>query len=176
MSNPRNRKNPSQPSRAIQKAQPDSGSPLVLSLSKDRPAPSAGETDQIDLTGLSFRQQAALPAIAAAPSLAQAARDAGIEDRTLRRWLRDPRFAERLAALRQQSVVLAREELGSLARRGMSVFAEAMEDPDPAIRLRAARYALSHAVQLAEIQNLGATLQEMRQFITQSETAENARK
>ena len=175
MPNNRSRKNPSQSSRASQKAKPDSESPLVLSPSKDRPAPKEGETEQAALTGLSFRQQAALPVIAAAPSLAQAARDAGIEDRTLRRWLQEPQFAGQLAALRQQSVVIAREELSTLARRGMSVFADAMDDPDPAIRLRAARYALSHAVQLAELQNLGATLHEMRQFIVQSKPEENVR-
>ena len=119
--------------------------PRHLSRNSKKYSPTNGETGQIDLTGLSFRQQAALPAIAAAPSLVQAAHDAGIEDGTLRRWLREPQFAECLAALRQQSVVLAREELSVLARRGMAVFADAMEDPDPAIRLRAARYALSHA-------------------------------
>ena len=159
MSNTRHRKNPSQAPRAIQKIQPHES-----------------ETGQIDLTGLSFRQQAALPAIAAAPSLVQAAHDAGIEDGTLRRWLREPQFAECLAALRQQSVVLAREELSVLARRGMAVFADAMEDPDPAIRLRAARYALSHAIQLTEIRNLNARIEEMRQFVTQSSTEENAGK
>ena len=158
MSNTSNRKNPAQARRAIQKIQPHES-----------------ETGQIDLTGLSFRQQADLPAIAAAPSLVQAAHDAGIEDGTLRRWLREP-FAECLAALRQQSVVLAREELSVLARRGMAVFAEAMEDPDPAIRLRAARYALSHAIQLTEIRNLNARIEEMRQFVTQSSTEENAGK
>ena len=58
----------------------------------------------------------------------------------------------------------------------MAVFADAMEDPDPAIRLRAARYALSHAIQLTEIRNLNARIEEIRQFVTQSSTEENAGK
>lgn len=123
-----NRKNTPQSSREIQKTQPDSTG-LAPAL--------AG--DQVDLSALSFRQRAALPAIAAAPFLSQAARTAGIDENTLRRWLREPLFSDRLAAFRQQSVIIARDELKALARRGMSVFADAMEDPDPAIRIRAAR-------------------------------------
>ena len=172
----RNRNNPSQPSRQIQKTRPDPAGPLVLSLSKDRPSPSEGEGDQVDLSNLTFRQQAALPAIAAAPSLSRAARAAGIDDNTLRRWLREPLFADCLAAFRQQSAIIAREELNALARRGMAVFAEAMADPDPAIRVRAARYALSYTVQLAELQNLGAGLHEMLQLLSQAKLDENAGK
>ena len=166
MSKANNRNKPPQNARQIQRFQPD---PADL----PRALPPG---NQVDLSELSFRQQAALPAIAAAPSLAQAARAAGIDENTLRRWLKEPLFAERLAEIRQQSVVIAREELCGLARQGMSVFAEAMADPDPAIRIRAARYALSYAVQLAEVQNLGATVQEMRQLLTQSKTDENTGK
>ena len=166
MSNSRYRKNSVQNSRQIQKAQPESAEIL----------PALPASDEIDLSGLSFRQQAALPVIAAAPSLSRAARAAGIDEKTLRRWLRDPRFADRLADLRQQSAIIAREELSSLARRGMAVFAEAMADPDPAIRVRAARYALSYAVQLTEMQNLAASLDEMRQLLTHANLDHNAPK
>ena len=132
--------------------------------------------DRIDLSDLTFRQQAALPVIAASPSLSQAARNAGIDDNTLRRWLREPLFADRLASFRQQYAVIAREELNAIARRGMAVFSEAMSDPDPAIRVRAARYAVSYTVQFAEIQNLTASIEEMQRLLSQANLQENARK
>ena len=133
--------------------------------------------DQIDTSDLTFRQQAALPVIAAAPSLSRAAFAAGIDEKTLRRWLREPLFADRLAAFRRQSAIIAREELNALARRGMAVFAEAMSDPNPAIRVRAARYALSYTVQFSELQNLGAGLEEVKQLLlTESKPEENAGK
>ena len=163
-------------SRQIQKTRPESSDPLILGPSQDHPAPTEGEGDQINLSALTFRQQAALPVIAAAPSLSRAARAAGIDEKTLRRWLREPLFADRLAAFRQQSAIIAREELNSLARQGMAVFAEAMSDPNPAIRVRAARYALSYTVQFAELQNLGASLEEMKQLLSQAKLEENAAK
>ena len=157
-------------------AHPSSDTPLILSLSKDGPAPDAVESDQIDLSDLTFRQQAALPAIAAAPTLARAARDAGIDETTLRRWLREPLFIDRLTDFRQQAAVIAREELNALARRGMAVFDEAMSDPDPAIRVRAARYALSYTVQFAELQNLGASINELSRLLSQPQATENTGK
>ena len=176
MPKPRHRPNSSRNSRQIQKPRPNRASTLVLRPSKDRPSPGEGEGDQVDLTDLTFRQQAALPAIAAASSLARASRDAGIDQTTLRRWLREPRFADCLAAFRQQSAIIAREELHALARRGLAVFAEAMADPDPAIRVRAARYALSYTVQLTELQNLGSGLHEMLQLLSQAKLDENVGK
>ena len=41
---------------------------------------------------LSRRQTLALPILAAAPNLTQAAKDAGISEATLRRWRRDEHF------------------------------------------------------------------------------------
>ena len=160
--------------RQIQKPTPELASPLILVPSQDLPSPGEAEDDRLDLSDLTFRQQAALPVIAASSSLSQAARNAGIDEKTLRRWLREPLFAERLAAFRQQSAVIAREELNALARRGMAVFAEAMSDPDPAIRVRAARYALSYTVQFAEIQNLSASIEEMQRLLSQAKLNENA--
>ncbi len=60
-----------------------------------RPDMSANDRE-IEISELTFRQQAALPRIALAQSLAQAARDTGVAERTLRRWLEDPSFRQEL--------------------------------------------------------------------------------
>ena len=52
---------------------------------------------------LTHRQQAVLPVMAAAPSLAEAARISGFNERTLRRWLDDDDFRAELTRLRQES-------------------------------------------------------------------------
>ena len=67
---------------------------------------------KIEISELTFRQQAALPAIA----LAQAARDTGVAERTLRRWLEDPSFRQELDRLRQESYDLARQVMKGLGR------------------------------------------------------------
>ena len=45
--------------------------------------------------------------------------------------------------------------------RGVSVIAEAMDDPDKAVRLRAARYAVSFAARIGEVEKLRKEIQEI---------------
>ena len=111
---------------------------------------------------LSSRQQGVLPVIAAAPTIAQAARDCHVSESTLRRWLRDPAFAEELDLLRQEYADQVSQQCLGLILRGMSVLAEAMDDPDRALRLRATRYAMTFAVHLHESVKLNADICEMR--------------
>ena len=96
--------------------------------------------------------------IAATPTIAQAARVSGIGETTLYRWLHDDHFRDELTRLRQESANLARLELQGTMLRSVSVLSEALEDPDLAVRLRAARYALSFAVQICEVEKLRADL------------------
>ena len=135
-----------------------------------------GNDWEIDFSSLSLRQQAALPVLACSLSVAQASRDSGISESTLRRWLADPAFSSLLAQIRRRSFDVARQQIMALMPLCANVLAQAMQDPDPAVRLRATRYALSHAIQLTEIRNLNARIQEIRQFVTQSGSEENAGK
>ena len=121
------------------------------------------QTENFDLT---HRQQAVLPVMAAAPSLAEAARMSGFNERTLRRWLDDDDFRAELTRLRQESAELARRELQGLMLRGVSVLSEAMEGPDKALRLRAARYALSFAVRISETEELRKDLQDLEDALS----------
>ena len=135
------------------------------------PGPSQPKDEWKEMTGndratkisiLTSRQQGALPIIAAAPSIAQAARDCRLSESTIRRWLRDPAFAEELDLLRQEYAGQVSQQCTGLMLRGMNVLAEAMEDPDPNLRLRAARCALTFSVQLQEAMKLNADIREMR--------------
>ena len=105
---------------------------------------------EIEKSNLTFRQQSALPVIAVSPTIIQAARASGIGESTLRRWLEDDHFRDELTRLRQASANLARQELQGLMLRSVSVLTEAMDDPDMAIRLRAARYSLSFGLSLSK--------------------------
>ena len=118
-------------------------------------------------SSLSRRQQSALPVAAATPTLAQAARSSGIGESTLYRWLEDPLFREELTRLRQEAADLAKRELQGVMLRSVSVLAEALEDPDIAIRLRAARYGMSFAVQISEVEKLKADLHAVEDGLTQ---------
>ena len=117
---------------------------------------------------LSRRQQSALPVIAATPTLAQAARSSGIGESTLYRWLEDDDFRNELARLRQEAADLAKRELQGVMLRSVSVLAEALDHPDMNIRLRAARYGMSFAVQISEVEKLRADLQAVEDGLAQS--------
>ncbi len=117
-----------------------------------------GNEREIGLSALSPRQQAALPIVACFPTIVQAARAAGVGESTLRRWITDPAFSACLAELRRQSANIARQKLLELTPLCVSVLADAMRDPDPAIRLRAVNYALSFNLRATELENLRSEL------------------
>ena len=123
---------------------------------------------EIDLSALSPRQQAALPIVACIPTIAQAARAANVGESTLRRWLNDPAFSGCLAELRRQSANIARRKLLELTPLGVSVLADAMRDPDPSIRLRAANYTLSFNLRATELENLRSDLNNLETTINSS--------
>ena len=121
-----------------------------------------GNDRETKISLLSSRQQGALPVLAAAPTIAQAARDCRVSESTLRRWLRDPAFAEELGLLRQQYADQVGQQCLGLILRGMNVLAEAMDDPDGSLRLRTTRYAMSFAAHLHGSMKLNADIREMR--------------
>ena len=115
---------------------------------------------------LTYRQQSAIPIIAAAPTTAQAARDTGLSERTIRRWLEDEEFREELTRLRTEQSNFVRQELKRLMVRGAAVLAEAMEDPNMAIRLRAANYTFSFGSQVDGSEELGNRLQALEDAVS----------
>ena len=135
--------------------------PPALSQPKGERQEMTGNDGETKISILTSRQQGALPVIAAAPTIAQAARDCRVSESTLRRWLRDPGFAEELDLLRQEYAGHVNQQCLGLLLRGMNVLAEAMDDPDRNLRLRAARYAMTFATHLQESMKINADIRQM---------------
>ena len=146
---------------------PGSPSPVKPDTGAECPEMS-GNVRRIENFDLPHRQWAVLPVMASAPSLAQAARICGFSERTLRRWLDDDEFRGELARLRQESAELACLELQGLMLRSVSVLSQAKDDPDKAIRLRAARYAMSFAVRVCETEKLKKDIQDLEDALALS--------
>jgi hypothetical protein len=84
--------------------------------------------------------------------LVDAAKAAGVSERTARRRLGDPAFRARLDTGRRELVGLVVARLGSLADKAADTLSELLEDPTPAPqRLGAAREALRHLSTFAEL-------------------------
>ncbi len=157
---------PTPPSPATQKPEP-AGQPVPC----HNPAAPGKNSPLVDLSDLTFRQQAALPVIALSPSIAQAARLSGIGESTLRRWLADPAFRSQIDQVRQEAAHSAAQELQRLMPLCASVFADAMQSSDPALRLRAARYTLSFILRISEMEKLSNDLSDLQTAASLSNTA-----
>ena len=73
---------------------------------------------------------------------------------TLYRWMNDHRFRTSLERLRAEAGELANTELRGLMLKGTLVLAEAMEDPSPHVRVRAAKAALSIGLKAIDLKEL----------------------
>ena len=142
---------------------PDSGQPS--DTIEEGPEPSVVGPD-INIPEFTFRQHSTLPAIAVARSVAQAARDTGVAERTLRRWLSDPEFRKELNRVRQESYDLARQQLQALLPRAVSVITEIAENsPDPVLRLRAARYLMTYSNRIHEVEKLQSRVMDLNEAV-----------
>ena len=110
-------------------------------------------------SNLSRNQRKALPILASSPSISEAARLSRVDRSTLYRWLEDEEFRTELAQLHQKAADVATAHLQGLTLQAVQALAELLESPAPNIRLRAVRTALSYAVKLREIQDLGNEVQ-----------------
>ena len=118
--------------RGIEISEPNSDTTPTSDGQTQRPDMSANDRE-IEISELPFRQQAALPGIALAQSLAQA----------------------------QAAMPMC-----------LSILADAaLEIPDPALRLRAARYLLSYSVKFVEVDNLRERLKAVEDAFHYAKTA-----
>lgn len=107
---------------------------------------------------LTRRQEKALLALLTSPSVAEAARAAGIGERTLWRWFQQEPFARRYRELRRQSVAQAVARLQRSAGVAVETLEAVMTDKQApaAARVRAAVATLELAVRGAELEELSA--------------------
>ena len=130
----------------------------------------SGNERENDDYSLTFRQRAVLTTVAISRSVAQAARDSGIAESTLRRWLADPSFRRELTRVRQEYQVLNRQQALAAVPIGMSVVvALATGATDEALRFRAARFLVEHGDKQGDIDGLSDELQELRDAIQSSD-------
>jgi hypothetical protein len=114
--------------------------------------------------GLTRRQERALLALLAEPSIAAAAKGAKIGERTLRRWLVQPAFVDSYRAARRESVDQATARLQHAATDAVQTLVDVMNETTatPAARVAAARTLLEEmrrAVELDDLPERVATLE-----------------
>ncbi len=115
---------------------------------------------------LTPRQAVALPHIAAESNLARGAEAAQIGRRTLTRWMDDPAFRAELERIRRNISDLAFNVVEGLTLKSVIRLDQLLDDPDPNVRLRALKVALS----------ISLSAKEQKEIRNRIEVVENAQR
>ena len=109
-----------------------------------------------DETGpkLSRRQIMALPILAAAPNLTEGAKEAGISDATLYRWRQNAHFRAEMDRMTHEIAETTHEGLNELLHHSFRVIREMLNDPDPAVRLKAAQATIIYGIRVCKAEEL----------------------
>lgn len=102
-------------------------------------------------TKLPRRQERAVAALLTAPSIRQAADQAGVADATLRRWLRDPDFAGAYREARHGVVEAAHVALVTAVEEAVAALRRNLSCGNPGVEVRAAVAVLDQASRAQEL-------------------------
>jgi hypothetical protein len=95
---------------------------------------------ELTLTGA---QQRTLLLLAEGATQREAAKQVGVDERTLRRWLRDPTYVDALQTTRRAIWLDVTNRVHTAALDSVQVLQDLLHDKDPNARLRAARTLLT---------------------------------
>ena len=109
-----------------------------------------------DNGSLSANQKRAIVALLNCPMIGEAAKAAGLGERTLGRYLADPDFRAELRSRQDQTLAAATAALSGLAGEAVGTLAGVMGDGEasPAVRVRAAAVILAERRKVAELDDL----------------------
>ncbi|GAA2348810.1 hypothetical protein GCM10009854_27860 [Saccharopolyspora halophila] len=99
---------------------------------------------------MTAKRPAAVVALASGATTEQAAHQAGVSGRTVRRWLDDPAFAEEVRDTRTEILSTAVGQLAAGATEAVSALRAALVDDDGRNRVQAARVLLESCLSLRE--------------------------
>jgi hypothetical protein len=118
--------------------------------------------------GLTPRQRRTLPFVISTPGVAEAARQANVSERTLRRWMDDPAFTRALQGAELAVVNTTTRRLTGMAEAALETVQAVMVDASASAtaRLRAAEIVLNQMEHLREMRDLEQRLTALEQLWT----------
>ncbi|HWQ73619.1 MAG TPA: hypothetical protein VN370_15025 [Desulfitobacteriaceae bacterium] len=119
----------------------------------------------------SRREELALAALIAEPTLAKAAQAAGIGEVTLWRWLQDEDFQNKYRTIRRQAVTQAVAQLQKASSEAVQTLQGIMNDAETpaASRVTAARTILDMSLKAIEIEDLAGRVEALEKALKASE-------
>jgi hypothetical protein len=123
---------------------------------------------------MTAKQQKAIEALLAAPSIRQAAAATGLGEKSIRRWLRLPEFAHAYEQARYQVFSDALTDLRSATQDAVEALRTAVKQETGALRIKAATAVVRLSIQSAETLQLEARLERLEQVLIPSVEANDA--
>ena len=116
---------------------------------------------------LNAKQEKALAALLSQPTIREAAREAGVSDRSIFNWLNEPAFSQAYREARAKNVSLAVAGLQRSMGQALEALQDVMTNPDsPAsARVSAARTVLELAIRGTELEDLAARVDALEREI-----------
>src|SRR4051794_23257765 len=122
------------------------------------------------------REEAAIAALLAEPTIAAAAMKAGIGESTLLRWMAEPDFKARYRAARRQVVEGAIGRLQQAATRAVDALTRNLACGIPAVEVGAARSILDQALKAVELVDLAERVEQLEQAAAAAAEREGRRR
>lgn len=107
---------------------------------------------------LSPQQHNALFALLNAPTVRKAAASAGVPERTLYHWLKQPAFADEYRAARREATRAAVAKLQQASGKAADRLVHLLTHGTPAVQLGAARAIFEFSIRAVELEDLEARL------------------
>jgi hypothetical protein len=125
---------------------------------------------------LQGREARAVTALLAAPTIVEAARQAGVSGRTLRRWLDRPDFQAKVRQAETEAIGQAARLLACRSANAVEVLHEIQNDPTvpPAARVRAAMAILELVMRLREVALIEARLEALERALLELQDAQKS--
>lgn len=116
---------------------------------------------------LTRKQEAAIAALLACPTIRAAAAAISVNEGTIRGWLKLPAFPLAYREARRQVVEVAIARVQQLTGKATEALDAALESADPKTRVRAAALVLGHAVKGVDTADVLARLEEMERQLAE---------
>ena len=107
-------------------------------MNQEQPQPSQRHPN------LTRRQQLAIECLVTIPTIAEAARNAGVSRATLYRWLKKPAFRTAYSQRQAEALIHVNNQTGDLLVKVFEDLAVQLRSPDPDVRLQADRMILQY--------------------------------
>ena len=117
----------------------------------------------------------AIVALLNAPTIKQAAKDAGVSERTLRGWLSDPAFAGRYRAAARESYQLALGALRAAGSEAAETLRALLKSNDEKVRAQAARTIMDQGLKSLEAFEMDELAEQVREVRAQLEEQKGGR-